>query len=486
MPRILAVDWDVSHVRCVLASLAGKEATILWATSVPLAHVTKEEVAPELDVSGALRTALADQRVGRAVTVVGLDRASVELFNFNLPPATDAELALLVQNQMLREAPQLTEQDAVDFITASDDPAQPRLVTVGVLADARRQTLQQICKAAGLKPARIVLRPLAAAAYLLRTAPPPETCCLLVNVLAEEVDLTVLLNGRVALLRTVRLPHGVREEVVVQRLMAEINRTTVVAQQGTCGRPPERIYLFGSPGEHRALAKQIEADLPMPLTVLDPFANMKAVGLPTPENAGRFAALLGMALDEAGGGHAMDFLHPKRPPRPIQRRRTVLAVAAAVGLLALVAGYVYWDALATLQATNRQLSQQRKELEETVKAGRVRTQLYEAVRDWKAAEIVWLDELRELSVQLPPRRDLLVHRLTLSAGRGGGGVIELQGVARTAAVIARIDRELRSPYHAVSSRRVGDYPQGRDYSWVFERTITVIPRDKEAYQTESP
>ena len=37
--------------------------------------------------------------------------------------------------------------------------------------------------------------------------------------------------------------------------------------------------------------------------------------------------------------------------------------------------------------------------------------LYETLRDWKAAEIVWLDELRELSLQFPPSRDLLVHRL---------------------------------------------------------------------------
>ena len=77
-----------------------------------------------------------------------------------------------------------------------------------------------------------------------------------------------------------------------------------------------------------------------------------------------------------------------------------------------------------------------------------------------------------------------MHRLTLSASRSGGGVIELQGVARTAAVIARIDRELRNPYHAVSSRRVGDYPQGRDYSWLFERTITVVPRDQADYRED--
>jgi hypothetical protein len=482
MTRILAVDWDVSDVRCVLASVTGKDVKVLWATSVPLEYLTQEDLPPSPDVSSALRTALADQRIGRLPTVIGLDRASVEMFNFTLPPATDAELALLVQNQILRESPSLAEEDAVDYVPSSVEATEPRPVTVAVLTAERRQAILQICKAAGLKPARLVLRPLAAASYFVRTNAPPELCCLLVNVLAEEADLTVLWQGRAAILRTVRLPRGVPAAVVVQRLMAEINRTLVLAQQGPCGRPPERIYLFGGPGEYQALVDQIEADLPAPLTVLDPLVGLDTAGLEVPEHAGRFAALLGMAQDQADGAHALDFLHPKRPPRPANRRRALLAAAAAVGLLGAVGGYLYWDTLAALQAANRQLSQQRKELDETVKISRPRTQFYEAVGDWKDAEIVWLDELRELSLQLPPSRDLLVHRLTLSAGRSGGGVIELQGVARTAAVIARIDRELRNPYHAVSSRRVGDYPQGRDYSWLFERTITVVPRDKADYR----
>jgi hypothetical protein len=333
-----------------------------------------------------------------------------------------------------------------------------------------------------VKPDRIVLRPLAATACFLHAAAPPEPCSLLVNVLGEEVDLTVVQAGRPMLLRTVRLPVGVGEDIVVQRLIAEINRTLVVVQQRPLGIPPERIYLFGGPGEHQLLADRLLADSALPLTVLDPFTAFDTTGVDVPGNAGRFASLLGMAIDEAHGTHTVDFLHPKGPPRPGHRRRALVIGAAILGLFAAVVGYLYWDTLANLRLANQRLSQQRKELDDALKRSRGRTQLYQAVRDWKAGEIVWLDELRELSLRLPPSRDLLVHRLSLAAGRSGGGVIELQGVARTAAVIAQIDRAWHNEFHSITSRRVGDYPQGRDYSWLFERTILATPREKQRYR----
>jgi len=157
--------------------------------------------------------------------------------------------------------------------------------------------------------------------------------------------------------------------------------------------------------------------------------------------------------------------------------------AALLGLLACAGAYAYWDAYSTLAERNRHLAAQRKDLDETLKRSRQRTQLFDAVSNWQANEIVWLDELRELSLRLPPSRDLLVQRMTISTGRSGGGVIELQGVVRDASVVAGIDRNLHDEYHAVSPRRTGGYPQGNQYPWLFERTITVAPRDKDLYRT---
>lgn len=483
MPRVLAVDWDSSEVRCVVGSCVGRKLRVHEAASSPLAEVEQASQPPVADVAGGLRALLGDLKLGRAAMVVGVDRASVELFHFTLPPATDAELALLVLNQAVRESPQVVETGVLDFVALSDDPAQARAATAAVLSRERCRAIEEACAAAGCKPGRIVLRTLASVSYFLKTASPPERSCLLVNVLAEEVDLAVLVDGRTALWRTVRIPRDAGEREVAARLVPEMNRTLLVAQQGPLGIPVERVYVFGGPGEHQALTDQWAAESNTPLTVLDPFEGADVSAIEVPGNAGRFASLLGMVLDEAHGTHAIDFLHPKRPPRGPNRRRIALVAAALLGLLALAGAYAYWDAYSTLAERNRHLAAQRKDLDETLKRGRQRTQLFEAVSAWRAGEVVWLDELRELSLRLPPSRDLLVQRMTISAGRGGGGVIELQGVVRDASIVEKIDRDLRDDFHAVSPRRTGDYPQGNPYAWLFERTIAVAARDRARYRT---
>ena len=43
-----------------------------------------------------------------------------------------------------------------------------------------------------------------------------------------------------------------------------------------------------------------------------------------PEHRGQYTALLGMIADEANdASHAVDFLHPRRPP--VQRRQSILS-----------------------------------------------------------------------------------------------------------------------------------------------------------------
>ena len=124
-----------------------------------------------------------------------------------------------------------------------------------------------------------------------------------------------------------------------------------------------------------------------------------------------------------------------------------------------------------------------KTCEETLSAYREQKQIADYVGAWKAGEVVWLDELRDLSLRLPSSRDVLFLRMTMTGGRGGAGVIHLQGLARDPSVVARIDRSLHDPYHAVASRRVGEDPRGEDPAWLFERSITVLPRPKSQYLT---
>ena len=480
MARVLAIDWDGHEARCLLATASGDKLRVLAAGSVPLVDVAEGGGQSWPDVSGSLRAVLGDWRLGRAATIVAVNRASVELMNFTLPPAKDPELAQLVRLQAIRESQALEEGAVLDFVPMSDDAAEPREVMAAVLPEAHRKGIEQACAEAGLRAASLVLRPLATASLFLRTAA-PQRPCLLVSLVADEADLTVISGGRVVFLRTVRLPEEVNEYVAAQRLSAEVSRTVVVAQQGPLGGASvEQIYLYGGQDEHQALVEQLQLDLGLTVSAMDPFETVDVSEVELPSGAGRFASLLGMVLDESRGAHGLDFLHPRRPPAPPNRRRTLTFAAAAVAAVAFSAGYYYWDLLAQADAANRNLAQEIKTCEERLKRYSQQKQVADYVRAWKSGEVVWLDELRDLSLRLPSSRDVVLQRMTLTGGRGGG-VIHVQGMVRDSSVVARIDHNLHDPYHTVAPRRVGEHPRGEDYSWLFERSIAVLPRPKSQY-----
>jgi Tfp pilus assembly PilM family ATPase len=476
MVRVLAVDWDQYEARCLLASVTGEKIQVLHAGAVPLVDVVEAGGKSQPDIGGSLRSAMADQKPGRVTVLVGVNRTSVELLNLTLPPAKDLELAQLVQNQAMRESQALDDKAALDYVPLSSDPRQPREVIAAVLSTRERARIDAIAAAAGVKPARILLRPFAAASLFARTVAPSRPA-MLVNVVSDEADLTVVNEGSVVFLRTVRLPEGATEEVVAQRLSAEIARTLVVAQQGPLGgQSIEQLYAYGGPGEHSALADQLQSDQQRMLAVIDPFESADVSKVELPGNAGRFASLLGMALDESRRTHAVDFLHPRKPPRPPSPKRNLALIGALVGVAVFVGGYMYWEKVAEADKENRRIFEQVKQLDKKLKDAAPQKQLAQTIRDWKAGEVIWLDELRDLSVRMPSSRDVVVSRITMTSGRGDKGAIHLNGLVRDASVVARIDRSLRDAQHRVSSRRVGEQPKAEDYAWTFDRSITILPK----------
>lgn len=483
MVRLLAIDWDRREARCLLVNAGGKKFQLLWAGAAPLVDVAEAGGDSYPDIGGSLRAALDEQAVRGARTLVAIDRASVDLMTFTLPPAKDAELPELVAHQAMRESPLAGEDAAVDFLPVSEDPTEPRQVIAAVLGPQQLRRIQAICAAAGVRPRRIVLRALAAASLYTNLAAGGEESLVLLHLLGDEVDMTVLVGHRPVSLRTVRLPAGLDEEGVAARLAGEIHRTLLVAQQGPlAGRSVDRLVLFGGREEHPVLAARLEEELSLPLTVLDPF---KAVGLSggeVPEQPGRFAALLGMLRDEAAGrSPAIDFLHPKQPAKPIDRRRPLAAAMALVLAILAGLGYHTYAQIADLEATNQELADQLKELDGLLKKAAAQRQLIEAVRLWKAGEVNWLDELRDLSVRLPPSRDVLLTRISMTPGRAGGGQLHLSGLVRDPLVVAEIERRLREAQHRdVRSQRIAPR-EGDGYTRTFEISATVVPRTKEQY-----
>ncbi len=492
MSRILAVDWDEHEARYVLASAQRGKVSIISATSVPLVDVVEGGSDPQPDLANSLRLALADRKLGHPKTLVAVDRRSIELLHLTLPPATDKELPHLVANAAMRESATVTEQSVLDFVPDGVDPAQPRAVTAAVISAEQLEHIKNTCAVAGLKPRRLLMRPYASASLFARGSAETEQPCLLVNLVGCEVDLTVFHESRVVYSRTARLPEAADETTLHNRLIGEINRTLAVAIQGClAGESIESIFIFGSPGERQALIDQLNETPGISATHFDPFAVVEAPEGPIPEGAGRFAALLGMVLDETQGGarhgsHAIDFLHPRKAAKPPNPRRRA-AMAGALVMAALSAGgFQTWSNAKTIDEENYLLERELTELNQSVKLIGKQEKLIAAVGRWQASDVLWLEELREISLRFPADQEAVILRMSLGPPRSGsGGVMTFQTLVRDSSTV-RIIEELRDRFHRVRTpgarRRAGQ----EDYPWYFDATVDVAWRPSSRYTSHLP
>jgi len=205
-----------------------------------------------------------------------------------------------------------------------------------------------------------------------------------------------------------------------------------------------------------------------------------------PEDRGRFAALLGMLRDEATDSHAVDFLHPRRPPRPVSGLRMGLIGGGVVAAVALAIVVHVWSTLSSINSDNRALASQLKELKLTARKAVTQKKLIEEIVAWNGREVNWLDELRDLSIRFPGSRDAVILRMSLRPSQSGGGVIDMEGLVRDPKVVMNMERQIRDEYHRVRSPRITERAIERDYTWLFETSMAVAPRSKDRYVSHLP
>ncbi|MFH1919125.1 MAG: hypothetical protein ABIP48_04440 [Planctomycetota bacterium] len=490
MARILAVDWDQHEARYVLGATAGGKVTVDAIESVPLVDVAEGGAEPHPDLAGSLTAAMSNLKLGRTPVLVGVERSSIELLHFTLPPAKDSELPELVVNQAMHESQLVSEQSVLDFLPLGDDPTTPRNVICAALSPGEMERICQTCEAAGLKPTRMLLRPFASASLFVQTATPAEAVYLLVSRITDQVDLIIVVDGKPVFFRTVRLPEGVGEDQATARLLAEINRTLAAAPQSHLrGETVECIYIFGRSDDHRDLIEQIRGELLLPARVFDPFEALRVPEERTPEDCGRFAPLLGMLLDEAAGSHAVDFLHPRKMPQPVNRVRIAATCAGVLAVAILGVAYNTWSTWSEINGENQVLAERVRDLKETGKKAAQRQKLIDAVSQWQARDVIWLDELRDLSLRFPSTRDVVVSRMLLSSSQSSGS-ISVEGLLRSPDVLVKLENQVRDPYRRVRSKRVQQQKAEKDYAWVFETSLSVRPRgetrDRNRYVSHLP
>ena len=475
MQRLLAIDCDERELCFVIATAAGDRITLESAEAIPLLRSSDDTPLSKEEIGKQLQGSLSKYKRTGAKVLVGVSRSSVELFELTIPPASDAELPELVINQVTTQSSGAAEGAVIDFVANTVDVTQPRQITAAALSPQEFARINAVCAAASVSPDRMLMRPYETAALFLKQHPRGEGNALLVNVIGDEVDLIVVDQHRPLFFRSVRLPGNLGSESADTRLANEIRRTLLVAPpDGTTGRSIETIYLLGTTAEYDRVRDVVSREGTTSVELLDPLSGFLTGGSWTSVTSGRLVPLLGMLVNEAKGGtHAIDFLHPRRPPKTQNQLRKYAVLAAALAFMFGVAGYYMWDTISTADAENKRLAEELADLEKLVKKTAEKKKVIEAIDDWNTNSIVWLDELRDLSARFPSGQDLVLQRLTMSPSRGGKANVAFQGLAREPSVVTRMEETLRDARHEIQTPRVDERVQDKSYTWNFETLVSL-------------
>jgi Tfp pilus assembly PilM family ATPase len=421
---------------------------------------------------------LAARRIGRLDALVGVGRSSVELRQMSMPPVPDDELPDLVRFQALREFGALEEDWPLDYLPLDNDPSQARNVLAAAINPRQVEEIREGCEAAGVKLSRLVLRPASAASLVLRrSASATAEVRLLVELLPEEADLTVLLGHKVVFLRCARLSADPLT-VSPQTLVSEIRLTMAAAQNQLAGKRVEQIVIFGSGQPHTDLARTIAQQLATPTELFDPFEGLSLEGelrKQLPEPRGRFAAVLGMLANElAEEPQAFDFLHPRQRPEPPNRRNTYTLAGLAAGLLVLLVLLASWYQRSEGRAALVRLQAESKALDKKVTQANKLVKEAEEIDKWLADEIIWLDEFRWLSEKFPPAEDAMLTQLKMGVSSKQGEMV-LDGLARNVDAVKRLDNSLHDERRRMAGKTKGEHKSGSSYDLQFRSSLLVTP-----------
>ena len=495
MSQLLALEWNDREARAAVASRHGDRVVIEQAFVIPLQPALQAEGPNEQGLGPSIAEALGARGIGQLDALVAVGRGSVELRQLQLPTVPDDELPGMVRLRAMLEFNELDEKWLLDFVPIDDASKGHRNVLAAAIAPAVIERIQTVCRRSGLRIQRVLLRSCTAAALLARASiAQPGQVQLLVELFSDQVDLTVVVDGRVLLPRMVRLSGDVSQSVALQGLLTEIRLTTAAVQNQFSGRQVTGIVLCGRGETDAAIARQIEEAIAVRTTLLDPFAGLDLgprLRESPPERPGRFAAVLGMLLTECEPTcHAIDFLHPRQTVATANpRKKWAMAAVAAV---LLVLGYFVYGRLAYWQLDNevRQLEVRSAEADNILRvAGSRNLAAANGIAHWADGEVVWLDRLRELSEDFPSADVATIGHLLLTrqsdrvrgarfSARASAvteirGRMHLEGRAKDSKAVTTMEQGLGTHARRLESSKTNEDRSLPPYTLKFRATVQV-------------
>ncbi|GHT36830.1 hypothetical protein FACS189427_09040 [Planctomycetales bacterium] len=560
MPHFLALDWDEFQCRYILAAVGRntvsvqKAGTVDWSASPQtvkqpensesvrenrIGNTDYEEDEEEIiagirEVSAddstslqALCSKLKELKLSSCRSLLSLGRGKTEILYQKLPPCKESELPVLLKNQVLRELPNCTDFDPLDYLPLSNNETTDsgwNLLALTIPL-SYRQLLTRSFRGIHFAPQQISFRAAAAASLFLQYCVSQQNDdntdkdsasknVLLVNITGLDADLVLTDRKQIVSIRSFRLPSGAGEKESAQRTADEVSRTVLTGLDS--GGAIQKIAVFGSETEHCELKPlldglSLETEIINPLTLpwVDAPGFLLSAGVSTADEpdseehkdaenkytenknaelllAGRFAPLVGLLSEQMSERKEqvkccrIDFLHPREAPKPVNLIRTLFL--SAVVLIIVSAGLYFWNR-EVIKGMEKELAKLQEEYKETAAQYKQIQPIFNVLRQtqyWDSQNVAWLDELRALSVSLPAEQDLVISQMTFTAGSSNpkiAGTIQLNGLVRDPSVLWTFQRSINSGgFYQMRNPQISRNPAGGGYPYLFQTVITKIKR----------
>ena len=405
MIRKVYIDWD--NDRLSILGLTARKGlggckVLTIATEGSPNPVMAEEQADQL------KAFLKDFAVPGARLVVSLPRDRLIARQLTLPKVGPAEEPGLVGYQVMRDLNESPDEVKLDYVSVDLPGMEERRILALLLRNQLFKTWKTIATSSQLKLAGLSPR-LAGLSGLMADLGPKGDTVGLVALGGGWAELVVLRDGKPLFSRSLNPGSS---------LIPEIRRSLTLFGSQNPTLVPKSLFLISPPKWNQDAELALATNLP--LQRIMPFDGvLDAPSIPT--NCEDFTASLGVLagmarLEEKGLKIEPDFLNPKQPPPPSPEGQQRLALYSLVGMLALVIlGWYFWGVKNRVEDEVAGLKVRRDELKRDLEVNKIDTKRLQALGAWD--DVVWLDEVYDISHRIPNTKDLLVTEMSASPRR---------------------------------------------------------------------
>jgi Tfp pilus assembly PilM family ATPase len=530
---VAAVDMDGQTLRVVNAVPRGSRMAVTRIAAEPLDLPANADRSDPEVMGKAIAKALDKSRIKPRAVVMGVPRASVVLRTLTLPFIKDVgQLAAMVHLQVSKDLPFRVDEAVIDFkvrpqsaavqpaepdetsddadaeeATSAAPPAPPKLeVLVGIVRREVVDFYQKLAVAADFKLVALGLLPYGNARCVEAChVADGEEGVAIVTLRPDEVGIDVvvqdsllfsrgaaikprteaseaaILPPMVSLAPTSTAPDAEAEDAAapdkpdtfVEAVNIEVVRSLHSYGGMDPSRPVAKVVVAGATGHEQAVVENLSGRLNIPCRVLDVVKSLHLPQAASGHAAGSLSGIgLGLGVNDARG-LPFDFLNPKRPAQPRNTRRTMLLLGAAalVGLMVCVIGlrsYLIGKRVELRTRLQNELVQAKKPRP----VYRQMRQQFTTIQGWMQGSHNWLEHYAYLSAVLPPSEEIYITSISIS----GQGAIRLSVQAQSGAILAKLDKQLRSAGYEVKPLAINPGPDRFGYE--FRSAVELIVPEK--------